>query len=86
VYLTLLKRLRETLAGHIREKYGVELSVVLERRRNWRWARLRLRCVLSWQAAEESAAANCAGDCHFPAEDRGIGRVEVRGRVFECVF
>jgi len=31
VYLTLLKRLRETLAGHIREKYGVELSVVLER-------------------------------------------------------
>jgi len=31
VYLTLLKRLQETLAGHIREKYGVELSVVLER-------------------------------------------------------
>jgi len=31
VYLTLLERLRETLAGHIREKYGVELSVVLER-------------------------------------------------------
>jgi arginyl-tRNA synthetase len=31
VYLTLLKRLRETLAGHIREKYGVELSMVLER-------------------------------------------------------
>jgi len=31
VYLTLLKRLRETLAGYIREKYGVELSVVLER-------------------------------------------------------
>ena len=31
MYLTLLKRLRETLAGYIREKYGVELSVVLER-------------------------------------------------------
>ena len=31
MYLTLLKRLRETLAGHIREKYGVELPVVLER-------------------------------------------------------
>ena len=31
MYLTLLKRLRETLAGHIREKYGVELSLVLER-------------------------------------------------------
>ena len=31
MYLTLLKRLRETLARHIREKYGVELSVVLER-------------------------------------------------------
>ncbi|HET7107964.1 MAG TPA: arginine--tRNA ligase [Candidatus Acidoferrum sp.] len=31
MYLTLLKRLRETLAGHIREKYGVELLVVLER-------------------------------------------------------
>ncbi|HET6929754.1 MAG TPA: arginine--tRNA ligase [Candidatus Acidoferrum sp.] len=31
MYLTLLERLRETLAGHIREKYGMELSVVLER-------------------------------------------------------
>ena len=31
MYLPLLKRLRETLAGHIREKYGVELTVVLER-------------------------------------------------------
>jgi arginyl-tRNA synthetase len=31
VYLTLLQRLRETLAAHIREKYGVELNVVLER-------------------------------------------------------
>ena len=31
MYQTLLKRLRETLAGHIGEKYGVELSVVLER-------------------------------------------------------
>jgi len=31
VYLTLLQRLRETLATHLREKYGVELTVVLER-------------------------------------------------------
>jgi arginyl-tRNA synthetase len=31
VYLTLTKRLREALAGHIREKYGVELAVALER-------------------------------------------------------
>jgi arginyl-tRNA synthetase len=31
VYLTLTNRLREALAGHIREKYGVELAVVLER-------------------------------------------------------
>lgn len=31
MYLTLLQRLRETLANHIREKYGVELAVVLER-------------------------------------------------------
>ena len=31
MYQTLTKRLREALAGHIREKYGVELSVVLER-------------------------------------------------------
>jgi arginyl-tRNA synthetase len=31
VYLTLLNRLREALAAHIREKYNVELSVVLER-------------------------------------------------------
>jgi arginyl-tRNA synthetase len=31
VYLTLLNRLREALAAHIREKYNVELAVVLER-------------------------------------------------------
>ena len=31
MYLTLLKRVRETLANHIREKYEVELSVVLDR-------------------------------------------------------
>jgi arginyl-tRNA synthetase len=31
VYLTLVERLQAALAGHIREKYGVELAVVLER-------------------------------------------------------
>ena len=31
MYLTLTRRLREALAAHIREKYGVEISVVLER-------------------------------------------------------
>src|SRR5260370_13341027 len=31
VYQTMTKRLREALAGHIREKYGVELAIVLER-------------------------------------------------------
>jgi arginyl-tRNA synthetase len=31
VYLTLSNRLREALAAHIREKYGVELTVALER-------------------------------------------------------
>jgi arginyl-tRNA synthetase len=31
VYQTLTKRLREALAGHIREKYGAELAIVLER-------------------------------------------------------
>jgi arginyl-tRNA synthetase len=31
VYQTLTNRLREALAGHIREKYGVELAIALER-------------------------------------------------------
>jgi arginyl-tRNA synthetase len=31
VYLTLLNRLREALAAHIRQKYSVELSIVLEK-------------------------------------------------------
>jgi arginyl-tRNA synthetase len=31
VYQTLTNRLREALAGHIREKYGVDLAIVLER-------------------------------------------------------
>src|SRR5712671_5726495 len=31
LYQELTNRLREALAGHIREKYGVELAIVLER-------------------------------------------------------
>jgi arginyl-tRNA synthetase len=31
VYQKLTSRLREALAGHIREKYGVDLAIVLER-------------------------------------------------------
>ena len=31
MYLTLVERLRAALASHIREKYGVELAVILER-------------------------------------------------------
>ena len=31
MYQTLLDRLREALSGHVREKYGVEIAVVLER-------------------------------------------------------
>jgi arginyl-tRNA synthetase len=31
VYLILLQRLKEALAGHIREKYGVELAIALEK-------------------------------------------------------
>jgi arginyl-tRNA synthetase len=31
VYLTIIQRLREALAAHIREKYGCEINVVLER-------------------------------------------------------
>src|SRR2546425_10766328 len=31
MYQRLTKRLREALAGHIRQKYGVELAIVLER-------------------------------------------------------
>lgn len=31
MYLTILKRLRELLAAHIKEKYGVEISVALEK-------------------------------------------------------
>jgi arginyl-tRNA synthetase len=31
VYLTLIRRLREALAAHIREKYGIDIAVVLEK-------------------------------------------------------
>ena len=31
MYLTLIRRLRQAIAGHIREKYGIDLSIVLER-------------------------------------------------------
>ena len=31
MYQTLMNRLREALAGHVREKYGEELTIVLDR-------------------------------------------------------
>jgi len=31
LYLTIIKKLRESLAAHIKEKYGVQISIALEK-------------------------------------------------------
>jgi arginyl-tRNA synthetase len=87
VYLTLLKRLRETLAGHIREKYGVELSVVLERPPKLEMGEAAspvcFELAKRLKKAPRQIAQEIAGSL---AKIEGIGRVEVAGAGYLNAF
>ena len=80
MYLTLLKRLRETLAGHIREKYRVELSVVLERPPKLEMGEAASPVCFELAKRLKKAPRQIAQEIatSLPKID-GIGRVEVAG-------
>lgn len=87
MYLTLLKRLRETLAGHIREKYEVELSVVLERPPKLEMGEAAspvcFELAKRLKKAPRQIAQEIAGSL---SKIEGIGRVEVAGAGYLNVF
>jgi len=87
VYLTLLKRLRETLAGHIREKYGVELSVVLERPPKLEMGEAASPVCFELAKRLKKAPRQIAQEiANSLPRIEGIGRVEVAGAGYLNVY
>jgi len=87
VYLTLLKRLRETLAGHIREKYGVELSVVLERPPKLEMGEAASPVCFELAKRLKKAPRQIAQEiANSLPKIEGIGRVEVAGAGYLNAF
>jgi arginyl-tRNA synthetase len=87
VYQTLLKRLRETLAGHIREKYGVELSVVLERPPKLEMGEAASPVCFELAKRLKKAPRQIAQEiANSLPKIEGIGRVEVAGAGYLNAF
>jgi len=87
VYLTLLKRLRETLAGHIREKYEVELSVVLERPPKLEMGEAASPVCFELAKRLKKAPRQIAQEiANSLPKIEGIGRVEVAGAGYLNAF
>ena len=87
MYLTLLKRLRETLAGHIREKYGVELSVVLERPPKLEMGEAASPVCFELAKRLKKAPRQTAQEiANSLPKIEGIGRVEVAGAGYLNAF
>ena len=87
MYLTLLKRLRETLAGHIREKYGVELSVVLERPPKLEMGEAASPVCFELAKRLKKAPRQIAQEiANALPKIEGIGRVEVAGAGYLNAF
>jgi len=87
VYLTLLKRLRETLAGHIREIYGVELLVVLERPPKLEMGDAASPVCFELAKRLKKAPRQIAQEIATSLEKvEGIGRVEVAGSGYLNAF
>jgi arginyl-tRNA synthetase len=87
LYLTILKRLREALAAHIKEKYGVEISVALEKPPKLEMGEAASPVCFELakrlkrpprQIAQEIAA-------NLPAVD-GVGRIEIAGAGYLNAF
>jgi len=87
VYLTLLKRLRETLAGHIREKYEVELLVVLERPPKLEMGEAASPVCFELAKRLKKAPRQIAQEiANSLPKIEGIGRVEVAGAGYLNAF
>ena len=87
MYLTLLKRLRETVAGHIREKYGVELSVVLERPPKLEMGEAASPVCFELAKRLKKAPRQIAQEiANSLPKIEGIGRVEVAGAGYLNAF
>jgi arginyl-tRNA synthetase len=87
VYLILLKRLRETLAGHIREKYGAELSVVLERPPKLEMGEAASPVCFELAKRLKKAPRQIAQEiANSLPKIEGIGRVEVAGAGYLNAF
>jgi arginyl-tRNA synthetase len=87
VYLTLLKRLRKTLAGHIREKYGVELVVVLERPPKLEMGEAASPVCFELAKRLKKAPRQIAQEiANALPKIEGIGRVEVAGAGYLNAF
>jgi arginyl-tRNA synthetase len=87
VYLTLLKRLRETLASYIREKYEVELSVVLERPPKLEMGEAASPVCFELAKRLKKAPRQIAQEiANSLPKIEGIGRVEVAGAGYLNAF
>ncbi|HTB94084.1 MAG TPA: arginine--tRNA ligase [Candidatus Sulfotelmatobacter sp.] len=87
MYLTLLKRLRKTLAGHIREKYGVELVVVLERPPKLEMGEAASPVCFELAKRLKKAPRQIAQEiANALPKIEGIGRVEVAGAGYLNAF
>ncbi|HXC47369.1 MAG TPA: arginine--tRNA ligase [Candidatus Sulfotelmatobacter sp.] len=87
MYLTLLKRLRETLAGHIREKYEVELLVVLERPPKLEMGEAASPVCFELAKRLKKAPRQIAQEiANSLPKIEGIGRVEVAGAGYLNAF
>jgi arginyl-tRNA synthetase len=87
VYLTLLKRLRETLASYIREKYEVELSVVLERPPKLEMGEAASPVCFELAKRLKKAPRQIAQEiANLLPKIEGIGRVEVAGAGYLNAF
>ena len=87
MYLTLLKRLRETLASYIREKYEVELSVVLERPPKLEMGEAASPVCFELAKRLKKAPRQIAQEiANSLPKIEGIGRVEVAGAGYLNAF
>ena len=87
MYLTLLKRLRETLASYIREKYEVELSVVLERPPKLEMGEAASPVCFELAKRLKKAPRQIAQEiANLLPKIEGIGRVEVAGAGYLNAF
>jgi arginyl-tRNA synthetase len=83
VYLKLLQQLKMALSAHIRDNYGVEIGVNLEKPPKIEMGEA--ASPVCFELAKRLKRAPHRGDCgEFPTV-AGVSGIEVVGRIFECI-